>query len=126
MEAVTIRGKLPGLNEYIEACRTNSKKGNRMKQNAERMIAAQVGRMEPVRERCTVHLIWHEKDRRRDPDNVAFAKKFLLDALQHCGKIPNDSSRYIAGFTDSFEYGGDYGVTLRFETEAEHERLDPD
>ena len=117
METVTIRGKLPGLNEYIEACRINAKKGNRMKQNAERMIAAQDGRMEPVRGRFRIHLIWHVKDRRRDHDYIAFAKKFLLDALQRCGKIPNDSSRYIAGFSDDFEYGTDYGVTLQFDVE---------
>lgn len=90
-----------------------------MKQNAERMIAAQIGRMQPIKKRCIVHLVWYEKDRRRDPDNVAFAKKFLLDALQRCGKLPNDSSRFIAGFSDRFEYGKDYGVTLRFEPEDE-------
>lgn len=30
-----ISGRLPGLNEYTEACRTNKHKGNKMKQDAE-------------------------------------------------------------------------------------------
>ena len=38
----------------------------------------------------------------KDPDNVAFAKKFILDGLQKSGSITGDGMREIAGFTDSF------------------------
>ena len=33
---------------------------------------------------------WIEPNRRRDKDNVAFAKKFILDSLQEVGIIKND------------------------------------
>lgn len=45
---------------------------------------------------------WFEKDKRRDKDNVAFAKKFILDALQEEKIIKNDGWHEIEGFTDEF------------------------
>ena len=41
---------------------------------------------------------------KRDKDNVAFAKKYILDALQKSGILPNDNNKYIAGFIDTFVY----------------------
>ena len=43
---------------------------------------------------------WHEKTKKRDADNIAFAKKFILDALVNMRVLPNDSRRYVKGFTD--------------------------
>ena len=43
---------------------------------------------------------------------MAFGKKFILDALVTLGKIPNDNMTYIKGFSDSFEVGKEYKVTL--------------
>ena len=34
---------------------------------------------------------WHAKNRRKDKDNIAFAKKYILDALQKASIIKNDS-----------------------------------
>ena len=48
-------------------------------------------------------------------DNIAFAKKFVFDAMQKAGKIANDNSSHIKGFSDSFVYGDDYGVKIRIE-----------
>lgn len=45
---------------------------------------------------------WHESSRKRDPDNIASAKKYVLDAMQKVGVIENDSQRYIRGFHDRF------------------------
>ena len=51
-----------------------------------------------------IKFVWHEKTMKRDKDNVAFAKKFILDALQKSGILPNDNNKYIAGFIDTFVY----------------------
>lgn len=115
----TIKGKLPSLNEYIDACRTNRQMGAKLKQETEQFIIIQLRRMKPITSPVILHFTWHEKTRRRDKDNVAAGKKFILDAMQKAGKLVNDNNKYIAGFTDRFTYGGDYGVTITVEAVEE-------
>lgn len=43
---------------------------------------------------------WHEKTKRRDADNIASAKKFILDALVKQGVLIDDSRKYVKGFYD--------------------------
>ena len=78
----TIRGRLDGLNEYTAATRQNRYAGAAMKKKNQQAVAfALMGHNErydrPVQLRC----VWYEPNKRRDIDNVAFAKKFILDAL---------------------------------------------
>lgn len=116
MQTIRVIGKMPSLNEYIDACRTNAHLGAKMKKEIENVIIWQIGKMQPITEPVILHFRWREQTRRRDKDNVAAAKKFVLDAMQKAGKLPNDDNRYIAGFTDSFEYGGEWGVDVSVET----------
>lgn len=75
MRAVmVISGRMPGLNDYVRA------------------------------ERANRYITWIEENRRRDMDNVAFAKKFILDGLVRAGVIRDDTPRYIAGLSDRFAY----------------------
>lgn len=114
-QTITIKGKLPSLNEYIAACRTNPHVGAKMKQETEQLIIIQLAKLKPITSPAIIHFTWHEKTRRRDKDNVAAGKKFILDAMQKAGKLINDNNKYIAGFTDRFTYGSDYGVTITVE-----------
>ena len=50
---------------------------------------------------------WVEKKTRRDKDNIAFAKKFILDALQEMGILQNDGWSEILGFSDTFDVDKD-------------------
>lgn len=109
---VFVRGKLPGLNEYIDACRENRFKAAKMKREAEELIIWQTKHLSPIQSKSIFVFTWHEETRRRDPDNVCSAKKFILDALQKCGKLKNDNSRYVAGFEDHFVYEKEQGVTI--------------
>ncbi len=52
--------------------------------------------------RCRLDFEWYVKDRRRDPDNIAFARKFIMDGLVAANVLPNDTWQYVAGFRDSF------------------------
>lgn len=45
---------------------------------------------------------WIEPNRRRDKDNIAFAKKFIQDALIRAGVLANDGWAQIKGFSDDF------------------------
>ena len=113
---VKICGKLPSLNEYIEACRRNPHCGAKMKANTEAVIIPQLAKLPKIDKPVHISFIWQEANKRRDKDNVAAGKKFILDALQKASKLINDNNDYIAGFTDRFEYGGkEYGCTLIIE-----------
>lgn len=110
MNQVFIQGKFPTANEYIDACRRNRYQAAKMKRDAEQLVMLQARRLSPIKQRVRIRFVWHEANRKRDPDNVAFAKKFILDALQRIGKLKNDNAQFIAGFEDWFTYGEGQGV----------------
>lgn len=98
-----IPAKLPGLNDYIRACRANRFEGAKMKQDAETMISYYIRDLPKLSGPVSIRFHWTEGNRRRDLDNVAFAKKFILDALVKTGKLPNDNRKFVRGFRDTFE-----------------------
>lgn len=102
MMQLVVKGQLPGLNEYTRACRSNRYIGAQMKSDAEQLISLFIRNqhLEPVPGKVYVSFTWYEPNERRDPDNVAFAKKFILDALVANGIIEGDSRKYIKGFSD--------------------------
>lgn len=114
IQSATIRAKLPTANEYIDACRTNRYKAAKVKTQAEDIISSAVHDLIPIEGQCEIEFLWHEPNRRRDKDNVAFAKKFILDGLQKAKILPNDNNRYITGFRDRFSYDSNkpYMVTI--------------
>lgn len=112
---VFVFGKFPSLNEFLAATNNNRYDGANMKKQVERDIMLQIGRLRRFENPIIITFIWHEETKRRDKDNVAFAKKFFLDALQKAGKLPNDNNRYIEGFNDRFIYYKGQGVRLIIE-----------
>ena len=102
---MTIKGRLDGLNDYTKANRTNQYKGAKAKAENERICMAYIPRgLKGKKINFPVHISfkWNEKNRRRDPDNIAFAKKFILDSLVTAGIFPDDGQKYISGFDDEF------------------------
>lgn len=103
MYQLTIEGRLPSANDYIEACRRNKYKAAKMKRDAQDYIIANIRQQIPdvhIYGRARIHFKWFEPNSRRDIDNVAFAKKFVLDALVEAETIPDDSQKYVTSFTD--------------------------
>lgn len=102
----TIQGRLPSLNDYTRACRSHWSKGAEYKRDVEADIIWQIraarnkGTLHPVACKIVLHVEWHESDQRRDVDNIVSAKKFILDAMQKAGIIPNDNRKYVAGVYD--------------------------
>lgn len=47
-----------------------------------------------------VRFEWHERTKKRDADNIASAKKFILDALVKMRVLEDDSRKYVKGFYD--------------------------
>lgn len=106
MVKYTIQQRLPSLNEYINACRSSKYGGNTCKQSLESEILWYLTPRYKITKPVHICFIWHEPNKKRDKDNVCFAKKFILDALQKAGILSNDSNRYVKGFSDIFIYDG--------------------
>lgn len=100
---IVIRGRLPGANEYIAACRTNKYAGAKMKREAQELVKWQIARLPKLRGKVEITFRWVEPNARRDFDNCAFGKKFILDALQEMGKLDNDDRKHVVGFRDIFD-----------------------
>ena len=98
---------LPTLNEYINAERTNRYMAASIKKNTEHklMLFIKGQTKESFTEPVFIKYRWVRKDARHDKDNIAFAKKFVQDALVKAGVLPNDGWKNIIGFTDEFELG---------------------
>ena len=47
-----------------------------------------------------VRFEWHERTKKRDADNIASAKKFILDALVKMKVLEDDSRKFVKGFYD--------------------------
>ena len=101
---VKIPVRMPGANEYIAQERRSRYAGAKLKQEYTSLAAlyfrraGAAGVTGPVKIRFT----WHEPNRRRDKDNVAYAKKYILDGMQRARFLPNDNNRWITGFEDRF------------------------
>ena len=104
---LTIPGRLPGLNEYTTACRTNHMTGAKMKQESQEIILWSIySKMRRVRFTKPVFLLFtfYERDRRRDRDNVAsYARKVIQDALVKAGTLEDDGWDNVTGYLDRFE-----------------------
>lgn len=120
---VEIPLKLPSLNEYIHECNRNRYKGGTLKRNIEESIALFINCLPEFENPVSIKFKWVEGNRKRDLDNIAFGKKFILDALTKQGKLKNDTPRYVTSFEDTFEYEKDYKVILTITENkgAEHE-----
>ena len=100
-----VPGLFPGMNEIISANRKSVFEGNRQKHAEQiRVIAAiRQARLRPVKNYpVIIEMRWAEKNYKRDPDNIAAAKKYILDALQIAGIIKNDGRNEIISFSDTF------------------------
>lgn len=116
--------RMPGLNDYIEVISRHRQAGGKMKKEwtettAEYASANRLGRFtEPI----WINLHWFEPSRRRDKDNVAFAKKFIFDGLKQAGVIKDDGNRFIVGFSDHFHYEGKKEGVLIIMEEVENDK----
>lgn len=100
-----IPGRLPGLNEYIAAERTNKYRGAAMKKEAETLVILSAKQMRGWRAKSPVmmYYLWVEKDRRRDKDNISgYGRKIIQDALVKAGYLKGDGWAHIVGFADEF------------------------
>ena len=76
-------------------------------------------RLKRVKHPVYITFVWYEdkkgREKARDKDNVAYAKKFILDALQERGILPDDNDQWVLGFIDYFIYGQGQKVVVKIQ-----------
>lgn len=110
-KALTIKGRLPGLNDYIAKCNSAYAEGNRMKQESVQTVSWYI--LSQLRGVCFTKPVFlmftfYEPNMRRDHDNVSsYARKAIQDALVKCGTIQDDGWGYVTGHLDYFDVDRD-------------------
>lgn len=106
MYKLNIPERLPGLNEYTNAQRSNAYKGATLKKKWQKVISGYIAEQIPnvhIHGKVDMTFIWHEIPRRRDKDNISsVGHKYILDALVQSKVIVNDSWEYVGDFKDIF------------------------
>jgi Holliday junction resolvase RusA-like endonuclease len=100
---LTIPHELTDLNSYIQAERGNKFAAAGIKETMTHICSLYARSLKPIDKRVKITFTWYCKNQKKDPDNIAFAKKFILDALVKSRILVNDGWKQIVGFTDYFE-----------------------
>ena len=99
-----IPGRLPGLNDMIEAARRNRYESAKMKKEYTELVAwCAKSAMLPHFERVDLIITWYEPNMKRDKDNIMAGQKFILDGLVQAGVLSNDGWKQIGKVTHDFK-----------------------
>lgn len=99
---IVIPGTMPGFNEIVKAAKSHYHAYNNMKQDNTDLVAWKSKKI-PGKKKIFLNITWIEKNRRRDPDNIAAAVKFIWDGLVEAGVINNDGWNQNGGWSNHFE-----------------------
>lgn len=111
--------KLPSLNEYVNANRTNKFKGYAFKRKVQGNICGYItvaknqGTLRPIKKPCEIYMDFTEKTHRRDVDNIQSSQKFILDAMVESKILPNDSPKWVRQIYHMIHYGNDDECIVR-------------
>ena len=107
--------KFPSFNEYVNECRKNRYAGAKMKRQVQDDIGYFIKSLPEFHHPIKIHFHWIENNKRRDLDNICYAKKFILDSLVECHRMPDDNRNCVTAFLDTFENGTYARVILEIE-----------
>jgi len=87
----TIPGTMPGLNEIIDTARLHKMRSADQKKTYTELVMWCVKKAKiPRMKRASLNITWYEPDRRRNPDNIQAAVKYIWDGLVNAGVLEND------------------------------------
>lgn len=119
---IVIPFALPSLNQYSNEERKHRKLGAKMKKEATDIVTliARTKRPKKPFKQASLEFEWFVKDAKKDPDNIIFAKKFILDGLVNGGVLENDGFNNILAISDSWSIAkSDYVVVEITERQIE-------
>jgi hypothetical protein len=103
------KGSFISLNEYINYERTQKYiAASIKKRETERVYYEALSQKKgQINKKVFIIFHWFVKDKKKDKDNIAFAKKFILDGLVLAKVLKNDGFDDIDGFLDFFSVSSD-------------------
>lgn len=96
-----IYGELPDLNTIIKTAKIHYGQYSQLKKKYTDLVSKYAPNKSIIG-KVDVKIVWYTRNSRKDADNVACGKKFLLDGLVSAGVIKDDSRRYVNSFQDYF------------------------
>lgn len=110
----TLFGKLDSLNTWIGAMNHNRYVGASIKKRNERLIMKSLETQDcsSVEPHGSWEYHWHLSNKRTDPSNIAVACKFIEDAFQTAGILPNDNWLYVNSI--HHEYSSDVPAGMEY------------
>lgn len=105
-EKLVIEGELPSLNEIIDAAKQHYGSYSTMKK-ANTNAVAWPAKSLPIYTAVELEVTWYCKNKRKDPDNIAAAVKFIFDGLVKAGRLKNDGWKQNKGWTNHFKVDKD-------------------
>ncbi len=116
-----VRSRLPSFNEIVSFAKTQSygSRYNSTKKRCEKIISDAIGEYQHNSiKNADIHMCWHEQYKRRDPDNIAAACKYVIDAMVSRNIIKDDTYKFIKSITHTFVFGSSFdGVVVDLEGE---------
>lgn len=121
VQTLTLPMAMPGMNETIDMAKRfapgyGKPSGSRFNIYASEKLRlgdlvkdyCTLQGLTPIKGPVTVTFQWSERKRkngqRRDPDNVAAGKKYILDGLVKAGVLKDDGPDIVKGLLDVFTY----------------------
>lgn len=102
---LVLKSSLIGLNEYINLCRRNRYEAAEKKKEIENRLIIEIlqqSRGKKINQQAKFHFCWYIRNKMQDPDNICFAKKFILDSIVKARLMKNDGWNEVKGFQDDF------------------------
>lgn len=105
MKVFTLPIRLPGINEYQNACRRHPLQGAQMKKAAIQQVMTYLTPVEKLTWPAQFEIIYTEPNKKRDIDNIiGFGSKVILDAFVKAGFLPDDGPSYVNKIDSSVTY----------------------
>lgn len=106
---------LAKLNEHDSANRANKFGGANLKKKMTELVAGELEGKRVITSPVKLGFVWGYSSK-HDFDNIAFARKYVLDGMVKAHILPNDNQKWVKGFLgDEFikvEEGGEYVTVL--------------
>lgn len=120
MITIFFEREFPGLNEHIKELSRNRYKGGSMKKTETEWVkyTCQSLKIPPILHYpVQVRFSWYIRNKKKDLDNITFAKKYILDGMVEAGVLKGDGQKYINFISDiKFVIGkkipDEYGVLV--------------
>jgi len=114
VQRLTIGKKFPSLNDTLRKAKRHWANYHKEKSELTYLVKmhCKQQRLRKSRQPVFLQFTWYEPNRKRDMDNVSFAKKYVLDGMVEAGVLDNDSPRYISGWTERFLKAPRHGVDV--------------